>query len=118
MEVSVVHEFQLELQETWEFLPPLASRVSKDTCPQTSKVTKPYIFLIIQKTRESMTKILDVIGLVLIAVMGISFVGGLQPTIEPGLSPLFWGCAGSTLTIIMYRKMKRKQEEEKEKEEK
>ena len=61
-----------------------------------------------------MTKILDVIGLVLIAIMGVSFVGGLQPTIEPGLSPLFWGCAGATLTIIMYRKMKRKREEKEE----
>ena len=58
-----------------------------------------------------MSKILDVIGLILIAVMGLAFVGVLQPTIEPGLSPLFWGCAGAALTIIMYRKMKRKQEE-------
>ena len=65
-----------------------------------------------------MTKILDVIGLVLIGIMGVSFVGGLQPTIEPGLSPLFWGCAGITFTIIMYRKMKRKRDEEREEEEK
>ena len=57
-----------------------------------------------------MAKILDVVGLVLIAIMGLAFVGALQPTIEPGLSPLFWGCAGATLMIIMYRKMKRKQE--------
>ena len=58
-----------------------------------------------------MVKILDIIGLVLIAIMGLAFVGALQPTIEPGLSPLFWGCAGAALMIIMYRKMKRKQEE-------
>ena len=56
--------------------------------------------------------------MVLIGIMGVSFVGGLQPTIEPGLSPLFWGCAGVTFTIIMYRKMKRKRDEEKEEEEK
>ena len=43
--------------------------------------------------------------------MSFSFVGVFQPTIEPGLSPLFWGCAGGALMIIMYRKMKRKQEE-------
>jgi len=58
-----------------------------------------------------MAKILDAIGLILIAIMGLAFVGALQPTIEPGLSPLFWGCAGAALMIIMYRKMKRKQEE-------
>ena len=58
-----------------------------------------------------MAKILDAIGLVLIAIMGLAFVGALQPTIEPGLSTLFWGCAGATLMIIMYRKMKKKQEE-------
>ena len=90
MEVLVVHEFQLELQETLEYLPPVTSMALTNTCPQTSKVTKPYIFLIIEETRENMTKILDVIGLVLIAIMGVSFVGALQPTIEPGLSPLFF----------------------------
>jgi len=38
-------------------------------------------------------------------------MGILQPTIEPGLSPLFWGCAGATLMIIIYRKKKNKKEE-------
>ncbi len=58
-----------------------------------------------------MTKILDVIGLILVAIMSLSFMGILQPTIESGLSPLFWGFAGTTLLIIIYRKKKRKKEE-------
>ena len=53
MEVSVVHEFQQELQGTSEYLQSSTLMVSRDTCPQTSKVTKPYIFLIIQNTRET-----------------------------------------------------------------
>ena len=59
-----------------------------------------------------MAKMLEVLGFVLVAIMALGFMGLLQPTIEPGLSPLFWGCAGSTLLIIIYRKMKRKQEEQ------
>ena len=58
-----------------------------------------------------MTKMLEVIGLVLVAIMTLGFVGVFQPTIEPGLSPLFWGCAGATLMILIYRKRKRKQED-------
>jgi len=54
---------------------------------------------------------LEVIGLVLVAIMTLGFVGVFQPTVEPGLSPLFWGCAGATLMILIYRKKKRKQEE-------
>ena len=54
---------------------------------------------------------LEIIGFVLLGIMTLSFVGALQPTIEPGLSPLFWGCAGATLMILIYRKRKRKQEE-------
>ena len=54
-----------------------------------------------------MAKTLEVLGLVLVAIMSLGYVGAFQPTIEPGLSPLFWGCAGSALTIIIYRKMKR-----------
>lgn len=49
------------------------------------------------------------IGLVLVAIMTLGFVGVFEPNIESGLSPLFWGCAGGTLVIIMYRKRKRKQ---------
>ena len=61
--------------------------------------------------RRIMTKMLEMLGLVLVAIMTLGFVGAFQPTIEPGLSPLFWGCAGATLMILIYRKMKRKQEE-------
>jgi FtsH-binding integral membrane protein len=60
--------------------------------------------------RKIMTKMLEMLGLVLVAIMSLSFMGILQPTIEPGLSPLFWGCAGATLMILVYRKKKRKQE--------
>ncbi len=60
--------------------------------------------------RKIMTKMLEILGLVLVAIMSLSFMGILQPTIEPGLSPLFWGCAGATLMILVYRKKKRKQE--------
>ncbi len=60
--------------------------------------------------RKIMAKMLEMLGLVLVAIMSLSFMGILQPTIEPGLSPLFWGCAGATLMILIYRKRKRKQE--------
>ena len=56
-----------------------------------------------------MTKILEIVGLVLVTIMSLGFVGVFEPNIESGLSPLFWGCAGGTLIIIMYRKRKRKQ---------
>lgn len=55
-----------------------------------------------------MVKILETIGLVLVAIMTLGFMGILQPTINPGLSPLFWGCAGGALMIIIYRKIKNK----------
>jgi len=59
-----------------------------------------------------MAKLLELIGLVLVAIMSLSFVGVLQPYgIEPGLSILFWICAVGALLIIIYRKKKRKQEE-------
>jgi FtsH-binding integral membrane protein len=58
-----------------------------------------------------MAKMLEVLGLILVAIMSLAFMGILQPTIEPGLSPLFWGCAGATLMIIIYRKKKNKKEE-------
>ena len=57
-----------------------------------------------------MTKILEMIGLVLLSIMILGFVGALDTLgIDNGLTPLFWGCAGGTLIIIMYRKRKRKQ---------
>ena len=64
-----------------------------------------------------MVKMLEIIGLGLLAVMTLSFVGAFQSYgIKNGISELFWACAGGTLLIIIYRKMKRKQQEEKEKE--
>jgi len=61
-----------------------------------------------------MTKILEIIGLVLVAIMSLGFVGLFEPYgIKNGTSELFWGCAGGTLLIIIYRKMKRNQEEQK-----
>lgn len=60
-----------------------------------------------------MAKILEIIGIVLVAIMILAFVGALDTLIPlgigNGLSPLFWGCAGATLMIILYRKRKRKQ---------
>ena len=57
-----------------------------------------------------MTKILEIIGLVLLSIMILGFVGALDTLgIDNGLTPLFWGCAGGTLIIILYRKRKRKQ---------
>lgn len=59
-----------------------------------------------------MVKILEMVGLVLVAIMSLGFVGVFEPYgIKNGTSELFWGCAGGTLLIIIYRKMKRKQEE-------
>ncbi len=52
-----------------------------------------------------MTKMLEMIGLVLVAIMTLGFVGVFKSYgIESGLSPLFWGCAGVTLMILIYRK--------------
>ena len=66
-----------------------------------------------------MVKTLEIIGLVMLGVMTLSFVGAFQSYgIKNGTSELFWACAGGTLLIIIYRKMKRKQQEEKEEEEK
>ena len=58
-----------------------------------------------------MTKILEMIGLVLVAIMSLGFMGLLQSIgIPMGASnPYFWGCAGGTFIIILYRKRKRKQ---------
>ncbi len=65
-----------------------------------------------------MVKSLEIIGLGMLAVMTLSFVGAFQSYgIKNGTSELFWACAGGTLLIIIYRKMKRKQLEEKEEKE-
>ena len=57
-----------------------------------------------------MIKILELVGLALVVIMFISFVGFI-PGQEAGFSPLFWGCAVGTLAIIVYRKKKRKEKE-------
>lgn len=57
-----------------------------------------------------MNKLLDLIGLALIVIMILAFVGVI-PGQEAGLSPLFWICAIGTLAIIFYRK-KRKSDTE------
>ena len=52
------------------------------------------------------------IGLALVAIMTLGFVGLFVPYgIKNGTSELFWGCAGVALMIIIYRKMKNKKEE-------
>ncbi len=62
-----------------------------------------------------MVKMLEMIGLGLVAIMSLSFVGMFESYgIKNGTSELFWGCAGGALLIIVYRKMKRKQEEKEE----
>lgn len=60
---------------------------------------------------KNMNKLLDVIGLALIAVMILAFVGAI-PGQEPGLSPIFWGCAVGALAIIFYRKKKKSETEQ------
>ena len=64
--------------------------------------------------RKIMAKMLEILGLALVAIMTLGFVGVFESYgINKGISPLFWGCAGGALMIIIYRKMKRKQEEKK-----
>ncbi len=59
-----------------------------------------------------MVKILEMIGLALVAIMTLGFVGLFVPYgIKNGISELFWGCAGGALMIIIYRKMKNKKDE-------
>ena len=73
-----------------------------------------YLFDYTEESRKTMIKILEITGLGLIAIMILGFVGALAPTIPIGASnPYFWGCAGGTLIIIVYRKRKRKQAEQK-----
>ncbi len=62
-----------------------------------------------------MVKLLETIGLALVAIMTLGFVGIFAPYgIPNGTSELFWGCAGAALMIIIYRKVKNKKTEEKE----
>ena len=66
-----------------------------------------YLFDFQMEGGKILIRILEVVGLVLVVVMSLSFVGVFQPSVGPGLSPLFWACAGGTLMIIIYRKMKK-----------
>ena len=59
-----------------------------------------------------MSKSLELVGLVLVVIMTLGFIGVFRPTVEAGLSPLFWGCAGGALAIIVYRKRKQKMQEQ------
>lgn len=64
-----------------------------------------------------MAKALELVGLGLVAIMTLGFVGLFEPYgIKSGLSELFLGCAGGALLIIIYRKRQRKKKEEEEKE--
>ncbi len=59
-----------------------------------------------------MVKMLEMIGLALVAIMTLGFVGVFIPYgIDKGITELFWGCAGAALMIIIYRKIKNKKEE-------
>ncbi len=53
-----------------------------------------------------MSKILELIGFALIGGTIVSFVGMMN---SPLRWPVFWGCAGGALAVILYRKAKRKQ---------
>ena len=74
------------------------------------RIYKTIYLFDLSDNRKIMSKILELIGLILIGVMILSFVGVLGPN-NIGLSPLFWGCAGGALLIIIYRKRKRKKQE-------
>ena len=64
---------------------------------------------------REMVKLLETIGLGLVAIMTLGFVGVFVPYgIQNGTSELFWSCAGAALMIIIYRKVKNKKTEEKE----
>ncbi len=66
-----------------------------------------YLFEFQMGGGKIMIRMLEAVGIILVIVMSLSFVGALRPSVEHGLSPLFWVCAGGTLMIILYRKMKR-----------
>ena len=55
-----------------------------------------------------MAKMLEAVGLGLVGVMILSYVGALRPTVDAGVTEVFWGCAGGALAIIMYRKFAKK----------
>jgi len=52
-------------------------------------------------------KILEIIGLVLIAGTVYSFIGMIESELR---WPVFWSCAGGALAIIIYRNYVRKRQ--------
>jgi len=68
-----------------------------------------YLFELPIENRIIMVKIPELIGLGLVVIMILAFVGAI-PQVEIGLSPVFWVCAAGALMIIFYRKWKNKQE--------
>jgi len=52
-----------------------------------------------------MSKIMEIIGLILIGGTIYSFVGMTESELR---WPVFWGCAAGTLVIILLRKRKQK----------
>ncbi|HSG73763.1 MAG TPA: hypothetical protein VLA01_01015 [Nitrosopumilaceae archaeon] len=56
-----------------------------------------------------MSKILELIGFVLIGGTIYSFLGMGDNELR---WPVFWGCAGGALAIILYRKRKQKKQEQ------
>ncbi|CAE6495257.1 MAG: hypothetical protein QXE84_04290 [Candidatus Nitrosotenuis sp.] len=52
-----------------------------------------------------MSKILEIIGFVLIGGTIYSWIGMAD---SPLRWPIFWGCAGGALAIILYRRSKRR----------
>jgi len=58
--------------------------------------------------RKMNIKILELIGFVLIGGTAYSFLGMIGNELR---WPVFYGCAGGALMIIIYRKMKKKREE-------
>jgi len=58
--------------------------------------------------RKMNIKILELIGFILIGGTAYSFLGMIGNELR---WPVFYGCAGGALMIIIYRKMKKKREE-------
>lgn len=80
-----------------------------------TRITKRYLSIygtdkktiyLLQHWNKHMSKILELIGFALIGGTIISFVGMMN---SPLRWPVFWGCAGGALAVILYRKAKRKQ---------
>lgn len=49
-----------------------------------------------------MADMLNLIGLGLVGVMILGFVGALRPAVDAGTSIVFWACAAGALGIIIY----------------